>query len=261
MDLQAYFDRIGYVEGGTDSERLRRVHRAHITHIPFEALDVYNGKTLSLKPEDLFDKMVTRGRGGYCFEMNGLFCAMVREMGIPIYGVLARIAMAPGAFGAHTHRMNIAEADGARWVCDVGYGGDCFTVPLRLEPGLEQTAYGTTYRIVKGEKVQYSVQILREEGFTDMLGFDDIPALPEDFELSNFYTNCHPTSGFRNFLMLNRFTEEGRYSLFNLSLNTVDASGPHRREVPWEELPRVLEDCFGLKDMPDRPPAPMPPLG
>lgn len=255
MDLQAYFRRIGYTDGGTDTERLIRVHRAHITHIPFENLSVFNGKTISLKPEDLEKKLVTDRQGGYCFEMNGLFCEAVTAMGIPIYGVLARVARAPGQFGNHSHRMNLAEADGTRYICDVGFGGDCFVEPLKLELGLEQTVHGCTYRVVRGERVQYAVQILQNGEFTDMLGFDDIPALPEDFEMGNFYTNCHPTSGFRHMLMLNRFTEDGRYSMFNLSLNIVSGGESNRRDVPWDELPAVLEEYFGLSVLPDHEPA------
>ena len=258
MDLKPYFRRIEFTDGGSDTERLRRLHRAHLTHIPFEAIDVYNGKTISLDPRDLARKLITRKRGGYCFEMNGLFYEAVKAMGFSVYGVLARVAAGPGGFGAHSHRMNIASAGGTRWLCDVGFGGDCFLEPLRLEPGLEQTIHGCTYRIVEGDAVQYAVQILQNGEFSDMLGFDDIPALPADFEMSNFYTNFHPTSGFRNFLMLNRFTEEGRVSMFNLSLNVVTAEGASRRDEAWEELPEVLERHFGLTVLPKRPPVPFP---
>ena len=80
MDLQALFDRIGYTEGGTDTERLIRLHRAYATHVPFENLDVYNGRDVSLKTDDLFDKIVTRRRGGYCFELNGLLHALLRAL-------------------------------------------------------------------------------------------------------------------------------------------------------------------------------------
>ena len=259
MDLQAYFDRIGYAEGGTDTERLIRVHRAHITHIPFEDLDVYNGKLVSLEPEDLFRKLVTDRRGGYCFEMNGLFAEMVRAMGIPIHGVLARCARGGGVFSPHSHRMNLAVADGQEWICDVGYGGDCFVEPLRFQLGLEQTVHGCTYRVVPGEKVKFAVQILRNGGFEDMLGFDDMPALGQDFEMSNFYTNCHPSSIFRKAIMVNRFTETGRYSLSNLTLNEVENGVSRKREVPWEELPAVLEAYFGIRAVPERVPEPMPP--
>lgn len=261
MDLQAYFDRIGYVDGGSDTERLIRLHRAHITHIPFEAIDVYNGKLLDITPEGLEKKLVREKRGGYCFEMNGLFCAEAQAMGFEIYGVLARVAMAPGAFGAHSHRMNLANVDGQRYICDVGFGGDCFVEPLKLEIGLEQPMHGETYRVMRGTQVQYSVQILRPDGFTDLLGFDDIPAIPADFDLSNFYTNCNPASAFKNFLMLNRFTETGRYSMFNLALSVTENGVKTTRNVSWAELPEVLKTYFGLDAAPDHPPAPMPPLG
>ena len=259
MNLQAYFDRIGYVDGGTDTERLQRLHRAHITHIPFEDIDVYNGKTLDITPEGLEKKLVFDKRGGYCFEMNGLFCEEAKAMGIDIYGVLARVAMGPGAFGNHSHRMNVATVDGQRYVCDVGFGGDCFVDPLKLELGLEQTTHGSTYRIVKGEQVQYSVQILRENGFVDLLGFDDIRALPADFDMSNFYTNCSPTSGFKNFLMLNRFTETGRYSMFNLAFTITEGEKREMKLLKWDELGDVLQKYFGLDVMPDHEPAPFPP--
>lgn len=259
MDLQAYFDRIGYVDGGSDTERLIRLHRAHITHIPFEDIDVYNGKILDITPAGLEKKLVAEHRGGYCFEMNGLFCEEAKAMGIDIYGVLARVASAPGTFGAHNHRMNLATVDGTRYVCDVGFGGDCFVDPLKLELGLEQETHGAVYRIVAGERVQYSVQILKNGEFTDLLGFDDIRAIPEDFEVSNFYTNCSPASGFKNFLMLNRFTETGRYSMFNLALTVTEGEKRETRSVTMEELPEVLKTFFGLDVMPNRAPAFFPP--
>ena len=247
MDLQALFDRIGYTEGGTDTERLYRLHRAYITHIPFENLDVYNDLDISLKTEDLFDKMVTRHRGGYCFEMNGFFCAILREMGFPAYGVLTRLS-----------RMNLTEADGVRYICDVGFGGDCFVDPLRLEYDVPQLTHGTVYRVVPGvqPEVEYTVQIKRGEEFQNLMGFIDRPALDEDFQICNYYVNHSPWSGFRKMLMLNRFTETGRYSMMNLFLTHQDGEKTERREVSWEELPGVLKEHFGLDAMPDHKPEP-----
>jgi N-hydroxyarylamine O-acetyltransferase len=256
MNLQAYFDRIGYTEAGTenvskiktDTERLFRVHKRHMLAIPFENLDVYNNKTVSVTPEAVFDKLVINKRGGYCFEMNCLLAAALKEMGFKVYGVLARGAMGPGGFGPHLHRMNIAEADGKRYVCDVGFGGDCFIEPLLFQPGLEQRVHGCTYRIVKSESVMYSVQILKDGLYTDMLGFDDIPALESDFGVSNFYTNFHPESGFRHFVMINLFTENGRYSMFNEQLTVRDGEETTRTLLSGEELPAALENYFGIKE-------------
>ncbi len=258
MDLQALFERIGYTEGGTDTERLYRLHRAYITHIPFENLDVYNDKPISLKTEDLFDKMVTRRRGGYCFEMNGFFCATLREMGFPAYGVLTRLSRDGETVNGYLHRMNLTEADGVRYLCDVGYGGDCFVDPLRLEYDVPQLTHGTVYRVVPGvqPEVEYTVQIKRGEEFQNLMGFIDRPALDEDFQICNYYVNFSPWSGFRKMLMLNRFTENGRYSMMNLFLTHQEGEKTERREVSWEELPRVLKEHFGLDAMPDHKPEP-----
>ena len=258
MDLQALFERIGYTEGGTDTERLIRLHRSYATHVPFENIDVFNGKDLSLKTEDLFDKIVNRRRGGYCFEMNGFFCAVLREMGFPAYGVLTRLSMNGSGFGGYTHRMNLTEADGVRYICDVGFGGDCFIRPLRLEFGVEQTRHGMVYRVVPGTvpETEYTVQIKRDTGFEDLMGFIDKPARDEDFVICNYYMNHSPDSGFRKMLMLNRFTDQGRYSMMNLFLTLTAPEGVERREVSWEELPGVLKKYFGLDVMPDH--APMP---
>ena len=259
MNLQALFDRIGYTEGGSDTERLIRLHRCYATHVPFENIDVYNDKDISLKTEDLFDKIVTRRRGGYCFEMNGFFCAILQEMGFPAYGVLTRLSRDGKAFGGYLHRMNLTEADGVRYICDVGFGGDCFCRPLRLEYDVPQKVHGMVYRVVPGTTpgVEYTVQILRGEEFQDLMGFIDRPALDEDFQVSNYYVNRSPWSVFRMMLMINRFTDDGRASLSNLNLTLTSAEGVLRREVSWEELPEVLEKHFGINVMPDHPPRPM----
>ncbi len=248
MDLRAYFDRIGYKEGGSDTERLFRVHRRHIMSIPFENIDVYNGKTVSVESEAVFEKLVVKKRGGYCFEMNCLLADALSAMGFEVYGVLARVSMGPGGFGPHLHRMNIAVAGGKRYICDVGFGGDCFVEPLLFETGLEQRVHGCTYRIVKGGAVQYSVQILKDGQYADMLGFDDIPALNGDFGVSNFYTNCNPDSGFRHFVMINLFTENGRISMLNEQLTVRSGGETIRKYLTRDELPGTLEKYFGISE-------------
>ncbi len=258
MDLEKLFERVGYTDGGADTERLFRLHRAFAFSIPFENIDVYNGRELSLKPEDLFDKIVTRKRGGYCFEMNTFFCAVLREMGFSAYGLLTRLSRAGSPFGGYVHRTNLVEADGARWLCDVGFGGDGFADPLRFEPGLLQESHGSTYRIVPGTdpSVEYAVEILRGDRFEPLMGFIDRPAKEDDFVIANYHMNLSPTSPFRHLLMLNRFTEKGRCSMMNLTLTLQEGGAVERREVGWEELPRVLKERFGLDAAPDRPPEP-----
>ncbi len=259
MDLQAVFERIGYRDGGTETERLFRLHRAYCTHIPYENLEVFNGGTVDLRPEKLFDKIVTRRRGGYCFEMNGFFYAIAREMGFKGYGLLTRLSRDGKPYGSYVHRTNLMQADGARYLCDVGCGKDGFIVPLRFELNVDQENRGRVYRIVPGiePSVEYSVLIRREDGFQPYMGFINRPAHEEDFALSSFYMNYSPDSGFRKMIMMNRFTETGRYSMMNLNLTHEDGDRTETREVPWAELPAVLKSCFGLDVVPNHVPEPL----
>ena len=261
MDLQALFERIGYTDGGTDTERLIRLHRAYATHVPFENIDVYNGLDISLKTEDLFEKIVTRRRGGYCFEMNAFFAAILRELGFPVKPVLTRLSRDGKTYNGYLHRMNLTEADGMRYICDVGYGGDCFIRPLRIEFDVPQPVHGMVYKVVPGidPSVEYSVLIQRNPGedFVALMGFIDRPAADEDFQICNYYVNKSPWSGFRMMLMLNQFTDTGRYSLMNLFFTLQEGEKKERRELKWEELPGVLKQYFGLDAMPDHEPKPL----
>ena len=247
MDIKAYMDRIGLDPAGLEGkELLFAMHRAHATHIPFENLDPFFGRAVSLEPEDLFDKLVTRRRGGYCFEMNGFFCLAARQLGFDIEGRIARIFRGT-AFGAQLHRINLARVGGETYICDVGFGGDNFVEPLLLEFGLEQPRGLETYRVMPGVGVDKSIQILRGDKFTDMIGFMDAPSPDEDFEVGNFYTSQHPSSGFKKCIMMAIATEDGRISLFNDKL-TIRRAGAEPEQI---QLPPVLDGSlkkyFGLE--------------
>ncbi len=248
FDLSAYLARIGLesLEGLSETEKLQRIHFNHSTHIPFEALDPYRGVEVSCMPEPVFDKLVTRRRGGYCFEQNCLICSALNAAGLPTYGVLARISRPETGFGQALHRVNITEADGARWIVDVGYGGDCFVLPLRFEPGLEQSDGRNEYRLVPSERVEWSVQIKQNGQYQDLLGFDDKPAADADFAVNNFYTSCNPASAFKLFLMISRQTEEGKLTLFGLAGGETVRGETHRFELKPEELTPFLRDRIGI---------------
>lgn len=251
FELKAYCERIGLELSGNESEteRLKKIHLHHITHIPFEAIEPYMNREVGVEPGQVFEKMVVHGRGGYCFEHNSLLCAALNAAGVKTYGVLARVAGQDG-FGSHSHRMNIAEADGVRYVADVGYGGDCFVLPLVFQLDVEQSDGRNTYRVVKNDTpaVQYAVQILRDGKFADLLGFDDVPAQECDFELSNFYTNFSPKSGFRMFLMCARPTMDGgKYTLFGKYASATDPEGKTERfELEGEALRAFIRDKLGV---------------
>lgn len=135
MNLSAYFDRVGYRGAPrADLETLRVLSRAHVDAVPFDPLDVQLGAPVTRAPEDAFDKIVNRKRGGWCYEMNGLFAWVLEEIGFKLRrlaGGVGREFMGDDAIG--NHLMLIVDLDGP-WLADVGFG-DGLTTPVPLKPG------------------------------------------------------------------------------------------------------------------------------
>src|SRR5438874_538763 len=100
MDIEAYLNRIGYSGPRTPTlDTLRGLHRSHLLRVPFENLDIHSGRPIELDEERLFEKIVHHGRGGFCYELNGLFANLLREMGFPVSLLSAGVARDAGGFG------------------------------------------------------------------------------------------------------------------------------------------------------------------
>jgi len=139
-ELARYLERIGHGwHVRSKLPTLRSLHRAHVTTIPFENLDVQLGVTPSLEPEAIFDKLVERRRGGWCYEMNGLFGAALEAIGFAVTRVSCGVMRQDGGDEKMgTHLALVVECDGP-WLCDVGFGGSLIE-PLPLAAGERQDA-------------------------------------------------------------------------------------------------------------------------
>ena len=150
MDLHAYFERIGFDgEARPDLATLKALHRAHLLAIAYENLDVQFGRPLTPSPEDAFEKIVSRRRGGWCYEMNGLFGAALAAIGFHVTrlaGSVRRDLMGEVMVGNHlVLKVDLEEP----WIADVGFGdGPIDPFPLR-EGGFE--AGGFAYRLERLE--------------------------------------------------------------------------------------------------------------
>jgi len=147
MDLNAYLDRIGHAgEVRADAATLGAVHRAHLFAIPYENLDVQFGRRLTPSPEAAFDKLVTRRRGGWCYEMNGLFGAALDAMGFSVTrlaGGVRRDLMGDAMVG--NHLVLKVDLDDGPWIADVGFG-DGALEPFPLREGAFSSG-GFDYRL------------------------------------------------------------------------------------------------------------------
>ena len=140
IDLDAYLARIGLgLLPETTADGLASVQRAHRLAIPFENLDVRLGRGISLDPEHVFEKLVHRRRGGYCFEQNQLFLRALTAIGFDTRPLLARVWLMADGVPPLTHTLNLVQIDGQHWIADAGFGGS-YSPPMPLIDGAEAVA-------------------------------------------------------------------------------------------------------------------------
>src|SRR6185436_17342652 len=165
MDIQAYLDRIGYRGPlAPTAETLRALQVAHLQTVPFENLSIHAGQPIVLDEDALFEKVVARRRGGFCYELNGLFAALLRALGFEVDLLSAEVARADGTFSPDFDHMALAvhrveRRLTERWLADVGFG-DSFREPLLLDERGEQDQGDRSYRVE--ESAPYLVVLQRQ---------------------------------------------------------------------------------------------------
>jgi N-hydroxyarylamine O-acetyltransferase len=221
LDLDAYLRRIGY-DGPREPtlDALSALHVLHPAAIPFENLDPLLGRPVSLDLDSLQSKLVGRRRGGYCFEQNALFWAALEAMGFAITPLIARVVwMAPpeAPLGPRNHMLLKVDLAEGPYIADVGFGGQIFSAPLKLEAEIEQRTAEGVFRVVPaGHAV--AVETRLPAGWSALYRFTLEPAERADYEVSNWHTSTHPQSLFTNNLLAERLTPKVRVSLFNRRL-------------------------------------------
>jgi N-hydroxyarylamine O-acetyltransferase len=249
-DLEAYLDRVG-LTGGADPG-LAQVHRAHATSIAFENFDSFSGTPVSLDLPDLEDKIVARGRGGYCFEHNLLLASALESLGgRRVEPMLARVRMNPdGARSALNHLLlRVTDRDGGTWLADVGFGGGGLLDPLPFEAGSETEQSGWRYRLSE-DGPELVLQVFQDGGFVDMYGFVPEPAPQVDIVVSNWYTSTHPESPFVTGVMAGLRSPELCLTLFvyeqAVLIERPVGGASNVTEVALEEVPALLTERFGI---------------
>jgi N-hydroxyarylamine O-acetyltransferase len=247
MDLEAYFRRIGYDGPREPTLRcLEALHLAHATRIPFENLDIQLGRPIRLDLESLQAKLVRAGRGGYCFEQNTLFAAVLARLGFTVDTLEARVRLGvtePPRPRTHMAlRVRLGSGD---WLADVGFGGEGLLLPVPFGGG-ECTRLGDTYRLRPEGRVTL-LQCRKPEGWLDFYALEPEPALAIDFELGNHYTSTFPESGFVRTLTVQLPAPDLRRILRNRTLTTLRGGQAEVRDIrDPDELLVVLREEFGL---------------
>jgi N-hydroxyarylamine O-acetyltransferase len=250
-DLDAYCARVGYEGMRTPTlATLHAITAAHARAIPFENLDVLLGHGIDLDPAAIFSKLVSRRRGGYCFEQNGLLLMVLQALGFQVAPISARVRwQRPRDFTPpRTHVFLRVELDGASWLTDVGVGNMSLTAALRLAPEIEQATPHEPRRLIL-EGARWFHQARLGDSWHDVCEFT-LEEMPEiDRVIGNWYTSSHPQSHFRNRLWVARAGDNGeRRTLLNREFAVRSRSGEAttRRIASPSGLLEVLAVEFGL---------------
>jgi N-hydroxyarylamine O-acetyltransferase len=246
VDLEAYCDRIAYAgDGKPGIQTLSDLHLAHATHVPFENLDVMLKRPIRLDLESLQAKIVHQRRGGYCFEQNLLFAAVLRQLGFSVDLLQARVRFGTERVIPRTHVALAVDIGGERWLADLGFGSCGLLLPIPLIPG-EYRHFAWSYRL-RCQSDQWILQGPVGGVWQDLYVFDLEPQLAVDFEPPNHYVSTHPDSRFVQTLTVQRVAPEKRLVLRNTELTTTTPAGESRRTITnHAELIDVLSSEFGL---------------
>lgn len=245
IDLDRYFARIGY-DGATEPtpQVLADLHLAHTRHIPFENLDVLLGRGIRLEPEALFAKLVSAGRGGYCFEQNHLFAAVLEQLGFGVRRLAARVIWRTQRVLPRTHMLLRVMVGGRPWLADVGFGGMGPLRPLVFEPGTPQTQFAWQYRLTEQDSL-WRLQT-GADTWAGLYEFTLQAQLPADYEMANYYVSTHPDSRFVQGLVAHRLAPERRLILIGNALTEDSGRASGTRHLTDDEVSRLLVDDFGL---------------
>jgi N-hydroxyarylamine O-acetyltransferase len=249
MDVEAYLRRIQY-DGPRDQSpaTLRGLHRQHLFTVPFENLDIALGTPIVLDPEFLFDKIVVRKRGGFCYELNGLFHDLLTALGFRVDMLSARVGRADGSFSPEFDHMLLKVSFHEAWLADVGFG-DSFVNPLLLRAEAPVSIEGYSRFSIAASNGAW--ELLRRDG-------ESMPVTLYRFtevahELSDFAPMCHfhqtsPESHFTKNHVCSKALPDGRITISGMRL-IMTKYGVREETVlsKREELRECLRQQFGIE--------------
>jgi N-hydroxyarylamine O-acetyltransferase len=248
MHLRDYFERVGWSGAAEPTlDTLGALLRAHIFSVPFENLDVQLGKTLTTKVEDAYEKIVNAGRGGWCYEQNGLFGWVLSQIGIDVRRIAASVMCVhrgPLSRANHLALLVSFPNDDARWLVDVGFGGSLLK-PIPLE---EDTHYHAPFNIglrqLDDGCWQFWERLDEDEISFD---FEDVPADEHAMSARCHILQTSPESEFvQNFVCQLR-RPNSHVTLRGRVLTIVTSEGKRKRVLnSADELIATLDNEFGL---------------
>lgn len=249
-NLQLYLQRLGFDSTPPATlETLRQLQLRHTGVFPFENLATINGEPVMIDLPSIEEKILLDCRGGYCYELNHLFFALLLELGFDARAISGRVVMnqPEGSWTARTHRLSVVTIDGERYITDVGFGGMVPTAPLLLDSEAEQATPHEPCRLEQHAD-GYMLRAHVAGEWRPMYLFDLQRQEDIDYAVGNWYVSTHPDSPFTQRLMIARTGDGWRKTLNNgsFAIHHMGAESERREVTEVGELLDVLRCEFGL---------------
>ncbi|MCF2856844.1 arylamine N-acetyltransferase [Pseudoalteromonas sp. SMS1] len=244
---QRYLAELGLSNDTLDLAFLNQLQRAHIAHYSFNSISVLLNQPMPLDLPHLFNKLIAKRRGGYCFEHNKLVYHILKNLGFEVKRLLARVVYNRDIDVPNTHRATLVTYQGTHYVIDVGFGPQGALYPLALVPNKPQRQGNDTFRILQKRRTEYHFQILKDDMFFTLYTFELGHFTEADCDLSHFYSHAHPDAAFVNNLVVSQKTLYVTHSLRNQQYHHIT---PHHKEITTitseKQLHQLLNDLFHL---------------
>jgi N-hydroxyarylamine O-acetyltransferase len=245
-DVQSYLARVGY-KGPTSPtlETLRAIHYAHLLAVPFENLDIALGRKIALDEDSFIRKIAERRRGGFCYELNGAFAALLQALGFRVTRLSARVARSDGGESPEFDHLALRVELDETWLADVGFG-ESFLEPLRIKPGVEQMDRAGTFRTVERDRGLLVEKKQADGSWKGQYSFPFQSRRLEEFAGICEYHQRSPQSQFTQNKICSRATPQGRITLAGMKL-IVTCNGEReerllKSEQEWRDTLRERFD-------------------
>ncbi|WP_431479771.1 arylamine N-acetyltransferase family protein [Pseudomonas simiae] len=246
-----YLQRLGYDSPPAPSLRtLQDLQLRHVCSFAFENLSSLMRLPVPIDLASVERKVLLEGRGGYCYELNQMFLALLQELGFDARGITGRVVMGgpPDARTARTHRLSLVTLDGVRYITDVGFGGMVPSSPLLLDTEVVQATAHEPYRVTFDGHDSYTLWVQVANEWRGLYVFDLQVQATIDYEIGNWYVSTHPDSVFVGQLKVARLAAGERHTLnnANYAIHYLDRPSEKRALVSADEVLQLLTEVFGI---------------
>lgn len=249
---QLYLQRLGYDAPPPPTlQTLQELQLRHVCTFAFESLSTLLHLPVPIDLPSVEQKVLLDGRGGYCYELNQMFLALLQELGFDARGITGRVVMGgpADAHTARTHRLSLVTLEGVRYITDVGFGGMVPSRPLLLDSEAVQSTAHEPYRLTFDGQGSYTLWAQVAEEWRGLYVFDLQVQGDIDYTIGNWYVSTHPESPFVGQLKVARLAAGKRHTLNNASyaVHYLDRPSEKHTAQSADELLTLLQETFGIR--------------